>query len=138
MSEKLFRKKSLDKVASPESLSDYIRVTKPGVWLVLCAIVLLLAGACVWAMFGHIDASVPALMQVKNGEAVIELYAEDAKEVSVGDPVKAEGVEGIVSAIGDPDGDGRIELIVACAAEDGVYDVKIVTESVKPWSFIAN
>ena len=138
MSEKLFRKKSLDKIASPESLTDYIRVTNPGVWLVLTAIVLLLIGACIWAIFGRIDTSVPGIMQVSGGEAAIELYAEDAEKVRIGDSVKADGIEGIVSAMGDPDGDGRIELIVATEAEDGMYHVKIVTESVSAWSFIAN
>lgn len=138
MSEKLFRKKSLDKIASPESLTDYIRVTNPGVWLVLAAIVLLLIGACVWAIFGRIDTSVPGIMQVSGGEAEVELYAEDAEKVKIGDTVKADGIEGIVSAMGDPDGDGRVELMIATEAEDGMYHVKIITESISAWSFIAN
>ena len=33
MNEEIFRKKSLDKVKSPENLDDYIRVSNPGVWL---------------------------------------------------------------------------------------------------------
>ena len=40
----LFRKKSMDRVSSPEQLNDYIRVTSPGLWLVLAAVVILLAG----------------------------------------------------------------------------------------------
>ena len=106
--------------------------------LSMIAIVLLLIGACIWAIFGRIDTSVPGIMQVSGGEAEIELYAEDAEKVRIGDSVKADGIEGIVSAMGDPDGDGRIELIVATEAEDGIYNVKIVTESVSAWSFIAN
>ena len=41
----LFRKKSMEKVTSPEQLNDYIRVSNPGVWTVLAAVVILLAGA---------------------------------------------------------------------------------------------
>ena len=52
----LFRKKSLDRVSSPEQLNDYIRVTSPSVWLVLLAIVLLLAGILIWSTFGKVEA----------------------------------------------------------------------------------
>ena len=40
----LFRQKSLDRISSPEQLNDYIRVSTPSVWMVLIAIVILLAG----------------------------------------------------------------------------------------------
>ena len=50
----LFRKKSIDRVSSPEQLNDYIRVTKPSVWLVLIAVVLLLIGMLIWSIFGSV------------------------------------------------------------------------------------
>ena len=68
MNEEIFRKKSLDKVKSPESLDDYIRVANPGVWLLLISIIVLLAGACIWGFFGHIDSTVPAAVHVENGK----------------------------------------------------------------------
>ena len=37
----LFREKSLEAVESPESLNDYLRVTSPGVWLILAAVICL-------------------------------------------------------------------------------------------------
>lgn len=43
--------KSLNRVKSPEDLNDYIRVANPGVWLVLVAVVILLAGVCIWGLF---------------------------------------------------------------------------------------
>lgn len=50
----IFRKKSIDKVSSPEKLDDYIRVTTPSVWITLAAIVILLVGATVWGFFGEL------------------------------------------------------------------------------------
>ena len=44
MDNQLFRKKSLDKVSSPEQLNDYIRVSNPGVWIALTAVIVLLFG----------------------------------------------------------------------------------------------
>ena len=56
MSEKsIFRKKSIDRVSSPEQLNDYIKVTTPSVWLILFATLILIAGTLFWAIFGKIE-----------------------------------------------------------------------------------
>ena len=47
MDETIYRKKSLERITSPEALSDYLHVTSPTVWLILGAIILLLAGILV-------------------------------------------------------------------------------------------
>ncbi|MBQ9361529.1 MAG: hypothetical protein IJT96_10905 [Lachnospiraceae bacterium] len=52
---RLFREKSIERVSSPEQLDDYIRVTHPGVWMILLAIIILLAGVIVWAAFGTVS-----------------------------------------------------------------------------------
>ena len=41
MNNSIFRKKSLDRISSPEQLNDYIRVSTPSVWMVLFAIIIL-------------------------------------------------------------------------------------------------
>ena len=51
----LFRKKSMDRISSPEELNDYIKVTTPSVWLSIAAIVIILVGALVWGAFGTVD-----------------------------------------------------------------------------------
>ena len=51
MNDKIFRKKSVDKMSSPEQLNDYVKVTNPGVWMALAAIAVLLIGICVWGRF---------------------------------------------------------------------------------------
>ena len=50
----IFRKKSIDKVSSPEKLDDYIKVTTPSVWITLVAILILVVGAVMWGIFGRI------------------------------------------------------------------------------------
>ena len=51
----IFREKSIEQVTSPESLNDYIRVTTPPVWLVLAAMLILLAGILIWCVFGTVE-----------------------------------------------------------------------------------
>ena len=50
----IFRKKSLERVTSPEQLNDYIKVTTPSVWIILVATLILIIGTLVWAVFGKI------------------------------------------------------------------------------------
>lgn len=51
----IFRKKSIERVTSPEQLDDYIRVTTPSVWLILTAAMILIIGALFWGVFGKIQ-----------------------------------------------------------------------------------
>ena len=51
----IFRKKSIERVSSPEQLNDYIRVTTPSVWLILFATIILIAGTLIWGIFGRIE-----------------------------------------------------------------------------------
>ena len=50
----IFRQKSIKRVSSPEQLNDYIRVTTPSVWIVLAALVVLLAGMLAWSVLGRV------------------------------------------------------------------------------------
>ena len=138
MSEKLFRKKSLDKIASPESLTDYIRVTNPGVWLVLAALIVLLAGACVWAIFGRMETKLPVRAKVENGRAAITLTADEAASVLPGMKVLYEGGENEILSVEGPDENGLYTAVSSFDISDGTVQAEIVTESVSPMSFIVN
>ena len=70
----VFRKKSLDRVNSPEQLNEYIRVANPGVWVILAAVIVLLVGVCVWGVLGHLDTVLPAAAIAKDGALTVRLY----------------------------------------------------------------
>ena len=67
---KLFREKSLEAIESPEVLNEYLRVTSPGIWLVMAAVIVLLAGGILWGIFGHIRTDVKIAVEVKDGESL--------------------------------------------------------------------
>lgn len=95
----LFRKKSLERISSPEQLNSYIRVSTPSVWLLLAAIVVLLLGVCVWGVFGHLDTTLPVLA-VSYGETVTAYVRDaDADKVAPGARVTAGGTEGSVLSV---------------------------------------
>ena len=99
MNQQLFRKKSVDKVSSPEQLNEYIRVANPGVWMVLAAIVILLAGVVVWGFIGHLDTTLTTAVVCENGEAVIYVKEADAEKIAVGMTVRVDDKEYTVSEI---------------------------------------
>ena len=86
----VFRKKSLERIQSPDQLDDYIHVVSPGVWMVLGALVLLLAGGGVWASVGTIEETVPAALVVRGGEATCYVAQGRSSEVSPGDTLHVE------------------------------------------------
>jgi len=67
--ERLFREKSLERIENPEKLNDYLRVTSPGVWLVLGTVIVLLIGTVIWGIFGRITATAPAAVVTENGRS---------------------------------------------------------------------
>ena len=139
MQEELFRKKSLDKIKSPESLEDYIHVSNPGVWLVLVSIIVLLLGACVWGIFGHIDSTVPSTVCVENGEAVCYVAENNIASVRTGMTVKYADCEAVIDKIGEKGDMGyACEMTSEASVADGFYEGKVVLKSYKPLSFVLN
>ena len=67
MEESLFRKDSMDRISSPEQLNDYLHVTNPTVWVVLAAVIILLAGMLVWGFFAQIDSFASGTAKVEGG-----------------------------------------------------------------------
>ena len=157
MNEQLFRKKSVDKVSSPEQLNEYIRVANPGVWMVLAAIVILLAGVVVWGFIGHLDTTLSTAVVCDSGEAVIYIKEADVEKIEVGMTVRVGEKEYTISEIsaapmrmddtiseyaihasGLTEGQWAYVLKVSGDLPDGVHKAEIVTDSISPISFILN
>lgn len=157
MDEKVFRKKSIDRVSSPEQLNEYIRVSNPGVWMILGAIVLLLVGAIVWGVLGHIDTTVDAVAVSDNGQVLLYVKEEQMADVCVGQTVQIndsrmtiraicaepiavnEDMGDYICYIGDlHSGQWVYVLTLEGEIQQGVYSAQIVVESLSPISFVLN
>lgn len=143
MNEEIFRKKSLDKIKSPENLDNYIRVSNPGVWLLLISIVVLLVGACVWGIFGQIDSTIPTTVRIENGSTVCYIDEEEISAVQIGMTVKFADSKAKISQLGEKDESGFVCILTLDSdssgeLSDGLYDGEIVVQSYNPLSFILN
>ena len=80
----LFRQKSLDRISEPDQLTDYLRVTKPAVWLLLAAILVLLVGLLVWSLTGNVEITADGDAVIVDGQAKIMLADNEAYQLDKG------------------------------------------------------
>ena len=129
----LFRKETLDRISSPEQLNDYLHVTSPGIWVVLIAVILLMAGVFVWSCVGTLETKSPAKMIVK--DHVAKVVVLDDSRIEDGMIIREASQEFYVSSVAE-DEYGRQMGIAEVSLPDGKYDAIVVTEQTKPVEFI--
>lgn len=137
MSESVFREKSLEKVKSPDNLNEYIRVSNPSIWMLLASIIFLLLGFLIWGVFGQIHTVVRANAQSQDGSIVCYLSDKDAGSVKPGMTAQIGGQTGTVQEVVVRSGmDSTCEITLDEPLSDGIYDVTIEVESIRPVSFL--
>jgi len=121
----LFRKESVESIQSPEQLNDYMRVTNPSVWVVLIAVIVLLAGMLVWSSTAAIESYAEGSSQVQGGVMTIRFDDQQfAKKLEAGMPVRAGDTETVVASIGH-DENGLIIATANTSLADGYYPVRV-------------
>ena len=157
MNNQLFKKSNMDRISSPEQLRDYVRVANPGLWMVISAIVILLAGVVAWGFIGKIHTTMPTAIVTDGGSAVIYIGESDVEKLEIGMTVRAGGTEYTITGIAETPikVDGTLteyaihasgitvgEWVYAVSIDgehtDGVQKADIVIESISPISFILN
>ncbi len=54
----VFRRSTMNRIASADDLDHYIKVTNPSAWIITCAALLLIAGIIVWAVVAIVPVTV--------------------------------------------------------------------------------
>ncbi|MBP3854094.1 MAG: hypothetical protein IK990_00595 [Ruminiclostridium sp.] len=130
---KIFREKTLERIASPEQLTDYLHVTNPGIWVLFVVIILLLGGLFAWASIGQLETTAAAKAAVTDGTAQITVLT--GAEINSGMTVRMGNAEFTVSTV-DEDELGRTIAYAPVNLANGNYDAEIVVESISPISFL--
>jgi len=153
--EEIFRKKSIEQLAAPDDLTGYLRVTGPGVWMVLGGIIVLLTGLLAWGVFGNIMSTVTAPVFISEGELRCYVLAEDLDQadeeigIQIGDVnVTAKTADAdflTLDASDDPvlyrsgylsPGKNAAVLKAETDLKEGFYDAVVTTEKLKPISLL--
>lgn len=163
MESSIFRKKSMDSISSPEQLDDYVRVTSPSVWIVLAALILLLGGVCCFGVFGALETTVKAPALARDSQAVLYLTEDAVQAVHMDDEIRADGITGKITGVSEKplsfgavcEKLGRDEYTIYMMGiegqrflyevtvelpglSDGITEVEIIAETVKPMTFVLN
>lgn len=160
MERKLFRKKSLDRISSPEQLNDYIRVTNPGIWLLMSAVIFLLLGLCVWGIFGKLDTTLTVGGITENNQTYCYVKEADRDKITQGMQVRIEEevyairqislqpiqvredsfVEYLAHVGNLADGEWvyEIKLNKTHGEDGGIFSADIIIETVAPMHFVLN
>ena len=156
MNEGLFRQKSIDKVSSPESLNDYVKVASPSVWLILIGIIVLLVGVCIWGITGRLDTVVNAAVVSEDEGQILYISEEDINKINVGMDLQINDencqileIDGtpkqgkllspiVLHALDIDEDEWAYEVKISKNFPKGEYETSIVIESVSPMSFVIN
>ena len=131
----LFRKKAMARISSPEDLTGYLRVTNPGMWIILAAVIVLLAGLFAWSAVGTLEATVDATAIVQDHTAQIVASGQGADELEAGMPLRIASQELVIASV-DYDEYGRATAYAELPLPDGSYDATIVVEQTRPIEFL--
>ena len=102
MENQIFRQKSVERISSPEQLQDYMRVTTPGVWMVLAAVILLLAGLILSSALVNVESKITEQAVVAEDGLMLDITLPLSQKslVAPGMPVRVADREAKVSKIG--------------------------------------
>ena len=131
----LFRRKAMERISSPEDLTGCLRATSPGAWILLAAVVALLAGLFAWAAVGTLETTVEATAIVQDHTALIAASGENADGLEAGMPLRIASQEFAIASV-DFDEYGRATARAEVPLPDGVYDAAIVVEQTRPIGFL--
>lgn len=102
----VFRKKAMNRISSPEDLTGYLRVTSPGLWIILAAIIALLVGVFAWSAVDTLETTVDAAAIVGNHTAQIVVSSQGADTLQAGMPLRISSQEFVIASV-DYDEFGR-------------------------------
>ena len=131
----IFRQQALDRINSPEQLHDYMKVTNPGIWIILAAVILLLGGMFAWASVGKLETTANAMAVIENGTATVMLTEAATSKITSDMSVRIESQDYQLSTV-KYDEYGRVIAYAPVTLADGNYDAKIVIETISPLKFL--
>ncbi len=129
----LFRKETMDRISSPEDLTDYLKVTNPGIWVVLVAVIVLLGGIFAWSCVGTLETTSKATVVVSGHSAIVVL--KETGDLAEGMPLRV-STENVRLAAVQADQYGRSVGIAEVSLPDGTYEGTVVTEQTHPIDFL--
>jgi hypothetical protein len=134
----IFRKKSLERLSSPEDLNAYLHVTNPAVWIILTAVILLLVGLFVWSSVTTVESRVIGEAIAEKG--VLQVTFPDntvSKQIQPGMEVTIGSVSAEISSV-TTDAEGKMVVVAMADIPDGKYEASVGYKSTRILQLLFN
>lgn len=126
------------RMTSPEQLNDYLKVTNPKIWMLLVAVVLLVAGLLLWSGFTTVESYATGTARAVGGELTVTFDdAGKAGKVLPGMEMEVGDVRTEVLTIGTGEG-GEIVASARANIPDGSYEVRVGYKTTQVISMLLN
>ena len=146
---RLFRKKSLDRITSPEDIRNYMHISSPRLWMILSAILVLLIGFVVFASITQVENTISGkanIITVTDLEEapltiLIELPEGMGDLIDVGMAFRINELTGKVTLVIEQDDMTAVSGVFddpSIMLKPGIYDAEIILERITPFSFLLN
>lgn len=121
----LFRKKTIDKISSPEQLTEYLKVTSPRMWIILAAVIMVLLAVIVWGILGRMETVKDVRVIVSDGLA--QIVTVDGTVIEEDMTVRIDGQEFKIDITVSDEFDRPVGL-ASVTLPDGSYDGTVVID----------
>ena len=157
LKKELYRKKSLEKISSPEKIDGCIRAVNVRLWIVAAACMLVHLSLLLWGVFGKVEITQRAVTVCQNGAAVCFVDEGQIDEISDDTEFRIGGrpyTHGEISARPEKACDAMSEYaahvglydenqwvyaaVLRADLDDGVYETEVVTQSISPILLLTN
>ena len=153
MDKQVFRQKSIDRISSPEQMHDYMRVTSPRLWMLLTAIIVLVAGGIVAAATFTMENTLPVKILVERypyneekpgeGDDIFIISAEipnaQKDQIEVGQKIRFAGYTAEIAYLFSDAEQTMASLNVEESLQSlksGEYDGELIVETTTPFSYL--
>lgn len=99
MADGVFKRSTMNRIASSEELDHYIKVTNPSAWAIVLAAFLLVAGVIVWAVVAIVPVTVEttgvAMQDPTTNETVVACWVDKATAKRIGQSGLTASIDGV-------------------------------------------
>ena len=97
----VFRRSTMNRIASADELDHYIKVTNPSAWVVTIAALLLIAGVIIWAVVAIVPVTVETTgiyyRDSSSGENVVLCWVDKSTAQKIEDSGAKASIDGVVA-----------------------------------------
>lgn len=126
------KKKKNVNISNPDELNKHLQYSSPVTWIVLSAVLLLLAGFFTWSVLFKFVVKITGTATISSGQVTLNIQPSSLRKLQVGQKVYISEKEGEILSFDENDQ----PVITNFAIDDGEYPYYVVIKIARPIDFL--